>query len=308
MGFAVMFGVLNLDKPLHCTSHDVVAKVRKKLNFRKVGHAGTLDPLAQGVLPVCVGHATRLIEYFPSDKCYRAWVTFGQTTMSWDAEGEPLQGRDASHLTATEIEAVMPQFQGKIRQQVPPHAAVHVQGKKLYEYARKGIVVELPVRDAEIHTITLSEVQQAGSAHPVAVLDIHCASGTYIRSIAQAMGEALGTGAFLSGLIRTRHGRFDIRDSVSLEAFMDADEPRIYLINPVDYLDFPKREISEAQAVQVRHGMKLQPEDFTEAILNNRYYILTHQESPVAVAIGEQSGRIKPVKVFMEPIEVPALR
>lgn len=293
-----MFGVLNINKPLQCTSHDVVAKVRKILGIRKVGHCGTLDPLAQGVLPVCVGQATRLIEYFPGDKVYRAWVMFGRVTATWDAEGETLAVHNANHLTVELIKAQLAAFQGVIQQQVPPHAAVHVNGKKLYEYARRGMAVELPVREATIYRIELIAFQYAGEAHPVAEVEIHCASGTYVRSIAQALGQAVGTGAFLSGLVRTRHGHFGIEQSVTLETLSAAKNPEVYLLDPLPYLDLPKVEISQDQAQKLIHGRKIRLEDTSVKICKNKLYALLFQQQLVAVAIAEQQAQLKPCKVF----------
>lgn len=293
-----LFGVLNLNKPLHCTSHDVVAKVRKKLGFKKVGHCGTLDPLATGVLPVCLGHATRLIEYFPSDKRYRAEITFGKRTLSWDGEGEFLEIRSAKAMTQADVQALIPQFQGVIQQQVPPHAAVHVNGKKLYELTRKGIAVELPVREAVIYSMDLIDWNIHTPEHPVATLDIHCASGTYIRSIAQALGELSGYGAYLSKLARTAHGQFTLEDSIDLEAFIESPNPLLSLQNPAEYLPFPQIMLDDADTERVFHGMKLDGWDRDIPIRNDKLYLLLHGNTPVAVAAGEQTGRLKPVKVF----------
>ncbi len=293
-----MFGVINLHKPLHCTSHDVVAQVRKKLNFKKVGHGGTLDPLAEGVLPVCIGAATRLIEYLPSDKRYRAQVTFGANTLTWDAEGERIPLKVASAFTRDALEALLPQFHGKIQQQVPPHAAVHVNGKKLYEYARKGIAVDLPVRETEIFAVELVDFLHAGTEYPVAVLEVHCASGTYIRSVAQALGSVSGYGAYLSGLVRTAHGQFSLEESVTLETFLNSANPVQYLQNPAQYIAFPQISLSPENLAKIRHGMKLLPDDLHESVRNNRLYLLTHHNQPVAIATGEETGRLKPLKVL----------
>lgn len=296
---AMRFGVLNLYKPLHCTSHDVVAKVRKKLGLKKVGHAGTLDPLAEGILPVCIGDATRLIEYFPGDKKYRAEVTFGKQTLSWDAEGESLQTTSAQTLTREHVEGFLAAFKGIIQQQVPPHAAVHVKGKKLYEYARKGIAVELPIRPTEIYDITLVDFQaDADPDHPVAVLEIHCAGGTYIRSIAKALGDATGYGAYLSNLARTAHGQFTLEDSVLLQTFLDSPDPEAYLQNPSRFIALPHLSLNEADLRKIQHGMKLTGYEEFAPIRHNKRFLLLHQDIPVAIAIGEEQARLKPIKVF----------
>jgi len=292
-----MFGVLNIDKPLNLTSHDVVARVRKKLGIKKVGHAGTLDPLATGVLPVCVGDATRLIEYFPGDKRYQAWITFGTATTTWDAEGEVVASVPAEGLARENIEVLLQAFQGKIQQQVPPHSAVHVNGKKLYEYARKGIAVKLPVREAEIFEITLLKFDNL-----TAMVDIHCASGTYVRSIAQELGQLTGYGAYLSKLVRTSHGKFSLESSVSLEEVTEND-----LLNPAEFIPFPQVNLSREALEKIQHGMKLQPEDMelSSEVRNNRHYLLCYDHLPVGVAVGEFTRRLKPVKVFPLKLELP---
>lgn len=294
-----MFGVINIDKPKEYTSHDVVARVRKKLGFKKVGHCGTLDPNATGVLPVCVGQATRLIEYFPSDKRYEARVTFGHFTTSWDVEGDPVEGQDASDLTEDSLAPLMSEFTGTVMQQVPPHAAVHVNGKKLYEYARKGIEVELPVRPVDIYTCTLDRLENAGTPAPTAVISIHCASGTYVRSIAQKLGELTGKGAFLSDLVRTAHGQFTLETSVPLDTFMEDPLPQRFFQNPAEFLTFPQYALNNMAWERIQNGMKLQPLDMAKTIRNDQLYMLMHNNKPVAIAKGEAGGRLKPVKVLV---------
>ena len=150
-----VFGVVNINKPAGMTSHTVVARVRKIFNLKKVGHSGTLDPAATGVLPTFIGHATRLIEYMPDDKHYEATITFGRATNTWDADGETTSETSAAAISEQQVTDLLPQFKGVIQQTVPPFSAVHVNGKKLYHYARAGVEVELPVREATIHEISL---------------------------------------------------------------------------------------------------------------------------------------------------------
>jgi tRNA pseudouridine55 synthase len=216
-------GFLNIDKPRGLTSHDVVGRVRWLLKQRglkriKVGHAGTLDPLATGVLVVCVGGASRLSEYVMGhDKTYRAVVQFGVETDTYDAEGETLSVRDASHLTPDVVRAALPAFIGQIAQIPPMHSAIKQGGKKLYELARAGQTVERPPRAVTIHHITLDGWDARTHAHPEAVLEITCGAGTYIRSLAHDLGAVLGVGAHLTALTRTRSGAFMLSDSLSLE-------------------------------------------------------------------------------------------
>jgi tRNA pseudouridine55 synthase len=300
-----MFGVLNIDKPLHCTSHDVVAQVRKIMGLKKVGHAGTLDPLASGVLPVCIGDATRLIEYFPSHKRYRARICLGQTTPTWDAEGEriSIDPALANTLTSQDLQEALQAFQGDIQQTVPPHAAVHVNGKKLYEYARKGIEVPLPVRTATIHEMRFLELECTGELPSLSV-EIHCASGTYIRSIAMALGQKLGTGAYLSQLCRTHHGVFSLENAVSLDALRQSSDPKRYLIDPSPYLAMSLVNLTEMGCEQLSHGMKLFAEVAYEGepLKNHKYYGLQYQGVLLGIALGEEKGRLKPVKVFSQQL------
>lgn len=300
-----LFGVINLNKPLHCTSHDVVAVVRRCLGLKKVGHAGTLDPLASGVLPVCVGNATRLIEYLPSDKRYRATITFGSVTPTWDAEGELLYPQDASTLTLAKIEAILPAYVGEIEQTVPPHSAVHVNGKKLYERTRRGETVELPVRTTTIHSITLVDTQGLGTTSPTIIIDVHCASGTYIRSLAWAMGQQTGFGAYLSGLVRTAHGQFNLADAVDLETFKEHPDPSSLLISPEPYLPMTTLWLTEPQRTKVEQGQKLVGEDFdtlsqplAHPIKKGEAYLLKSEQTLVGVGLGETGPRLKPIKIL----------
>src|SRR5215207_3710637 len=193
------FGFLNIDKPLRMTSHDVVAQVRRKFKLKRVGHAGTLDPLATGVLVVCLGAATRLSEYvMDSTKQYRARVTLGVTTTTYDAEGDVVQQREAGHITRKMVEAALPQFTGEIDQLPPMYSAIKKGGRKLYEIARAGETIELTPRRITIYGLEIVEWSP-----PECVLDVTCSAGTYIRSLAFDLGKALGVGAYLSGLVRT---------------------------------------------------------------------------------------------------------
>lgn len=300
-----MFGVLNIHKPAGCTSHDVVAQVRRTLGFKKVGHAGTLDPLATGVLPVCVGQATRLIEYFPSDKRYQAVIRLGATTFTWDREGEEIPITSAKGVSEATLLAKLPAFTGKIQQTVPPHAAVHVNGKKLYEYARQGITVDLPVREIEIYSLDLLAITPVSLDLLDITLDIHCASGTYVRSLAFELGQALGTGGYLASLVRTAHGQFSIEDSVLLEDFAKSASPQQYLQNPAPFLDLPTLNVAGETIEKVHHGLKLTEDDVGESIRNHRQYLLLAAHLPLAIAQGEANGRLKLLKVFPQDLVVP---
>ena len=201
-------GFLIIDKPSGATSFSMVALVRRLTGVKRVGHAGTLDPLASGVLPVAVGQATRLIEYLDdAPKSYEARVRFGVTTDTYDAEGEVTAERDASRVTSSAIEAVLPSFVGQVEQRPPSYSAVKVAGKPLYRYARAGAAVEAAPR-----TVRIDGIELRSCADGEAEIAIRCGKGTYIRSLAHDIGERLGCGAHLAALRRTATGGFSIED------------------------------------------------------------------------------------------------
>ncbi|MBE9013137.1 tRNA pseudouridine(55) synthase TruB [Pseudanabaenaceae cyanobacterium LEGE 13415] len=210
-----MDGFLNLNKPFGLTSHDCVAKVRRSYHLKKVGHAGTLDPAAMGVLPIALGRATRLLQYLRHDKAYQATIRFGITTATDDLEGEILTEQAVSHLSLEQIEEKLPLFQGVIQQIPPNYSAVQVQGKRLYELARSGQAIEAPIRTVEIFDLKILEFRSGD--FPELDLAIACGSGTYIRSIARDLGVELGTGATLAKLLRTESSGFELSGSSSIE-------------------------------------------------------------------------------------------
>ena len=224
-------GILNIDKPQGPTSHDVVDRVRRLTGQRRVGHTGTLDPMASGVLLVCVGKATRLAEYLTDvPKRYRATIRFGITTDTWDAEGQVLEEHDSSEISLQTIQGVLPRFLGPIEQVPPMYSAIKHQGQPLYRLARKGVTVERRPRLVEIRSLRVVSWQP-----PELVLEIECSKGTYIRSLAQDLGQALGTGAHLSALVRVAVGHFCIENAVSLETLSgdkEGENWRQYLIPP----------------------------------------------------------------------------
>lgn len=216
---APIHGFLNLNKPAGYTSHDVVALVRRLCGVRRVGHAGTLDPMATGVLPLCLGRATRLADLVgEGEKEYLAEVTLGVTTATDDAEGEPLQRRPLPPgLTRASLEEALAAFVGTIEQVPPAFSARRQAGVRAYDLARAGQEVRLPPRPVTIYSIALEEL-----ALPRLWLRVRCSRGTYIRALARDLGEALGCGAHLSGLVRTRVGVFTLADAVTLEQLREA--------------------------------------------------------------------------------------
>ena len=247
-----MFGFINIDKPKGMTSHDVVAVLRRITKIKQIGHTGTLDPFATGVLPICIGKATRLIEYLSDDKAYIATVQFGSNTDTYDIDGEVLQVFDKK-TTRDEVENILPDFRGEIEQVPPIYSAIKVNGKKLYEYARKGEEVEIKPRRVNIKELTLMNFDyQAQSAQ----LLVKCSAGTYIRSLAYDIGKDLGIGAHLIELQRIQAGNFVIDKTVSLEN-LTIEQVEQSLINPLDVLDYVKLEATENDLGKIKNGVAL---------------------------------------------------
>jgi tRNA pseudouridine55 synthase len=210
-----MYGFLNLNKSAGFTSHDCVARVRRILRLKRVGHAGTLDPAATGVLPIALGKATRLLQFLPSNKAYHAIIKFGVTTTTDDLEGETLTVQSVPNLQLEQIQEILPQFIGKIEQVPPIYSAIHVQGKRLYDLARKGEIIEVPSRIVEVFDLKI--INWYPGEFPELEIAIACGSGTYIRSIARDLGVILNTGATLANLIRTESSGFGLENSLTLE-------------------------------------------------------------------------------------------
>jgi tRNA pseudouridine55 synthase len=209
-------GFLNLNKPFGWTSHDCVAKVRKFLRLKRVGHAGTLDPSATGVLPIALGRATKLLQYLPSDKAYKAIIRLGVRTSTDDLEGEIITQQPVVGLSLSSVEtALATKFLGKIEQIPPMYSAIQVDGKRLYDLARKGETVEVPSRIVEIFQTDILDWREGD--YPELDVHISCGGGTYIRAIARDLGEALQTGGTLAGLERTHSSGFDLSDSLTLD-------------------------------------------------------------------------------------------
>ena len=249
-----MFGFLNIYKPKGITSHDVVSILRKITKIKQIGHTGTLDPFAQGVLPICIGKATRLIEYLQDDKEYIAQIQFGQNTDTYDIDGKVTENFDKK-ITADDLKNILPEFRGEISQLPPIYSAIKVNGKKLYDYARKGESVEIKPRKV---TISKLELLDFDIEKQTAKIIVGCSKGTYIRSLAFDIGKKLGCGAFLSELTRTKAGTFNIENTVSLENLKAKEDVKNELINPIDILNLPIKELSENEKEKVSHGMSIQ--------------------------------------------------
>ncbi len=258
-----MDGILNVYKPPGMTSHDVVDYLRCLTAVKRAGHTGTLDPGAAGVLVVCLGKATRIIQYLPDDKAYRAQIAFGVATTTGDSFGEVVDSRGASALTRDELIAAIKLFEGKIRQIPPMTSAVRHQGKRLYELARQGLVVERKPREVFIDRIDLIDVFGLGTRTPGAVIELSCSAGTYVRTLCADLGEKLGCGAHMSFLLRTRVGPFTLEKSLTLERIAQLHRqgslPAALVGLPEALTHLPSVQVKPAAVARVRAGSRLYP-------------------------------------------------
>lgn len=250
-------GVLVVDKPVGMTSHDVVQAIRAGTGLRRAGHTGTLDPRASGVLVILVGPAVRLSEFVSaSDKRYQAIIRLGSTTDTFDADGKFTHSDEPVNVTEEQFEKVLSTFIGEIEQTPPPYSAVKVQGRKAYEMARQGEEVDLAPRKITVHHLEVLEW-----APPEVVIDVHCSSGTYVRSLANDLGTSLGCGAYLVGLRRTKSGRFSLRDATPLRKLQEAFHAGNwyqYLIPAAEALaEWPAVELNPDEVEDVRHGHRV---------------------------------------------------
>lgn len=256
-------GVLVIDKPVGMTSHDVVQIVRRGTGIRRVGHSGTLDPRASGVLVVLVGPAVRLSEYVSaSDKRYQAIIRLGESTDTFDSEGT-ITKTSPVDFTEEQIAEALLQFEGTVEQVPPAYSAKKINGQKAYELARRGEEVELEAKEIDVYHLELLEWDP-----PEAIVDVYCSSGTYVRALANDLGEVLGCGGHLVGLRRTKSGEFALRDAVQLRKLQQAFEDGTwykYLIPAAEALnDWPSRELSFEEVDLVRHGHRIPVEEEPE--------------------------------------------
>lgn len=282
-----LFGFLNVYKPVGMTSHDVVAVLRRVTKIKQIGHTGTLDPFAEGVLPVCIGKATRLIEYLQDDKEYLATVQFGASTNTFDLDGEKTFTSDKK-VKKEEIIEALKSFEGEISQLPPIFSAIKVKGKKLYEYARKGEEVEIQPRKVFIENIELNSFDEESQQAQVL---IKCSKGTYIRSIANDLGEKLGCGGYLVKLIRTQAGNFRVENSIQLDG-IDVENN---LLNPLDVMDLPKISVNDEDLARIKNGMPI----LKKCDKIGNFVILVYNDVEIC-AVGIADGdKIKLKKVFL---------
>jgi tRNA pseudouridine55 synthase len=280
-----MDGVIVIDKPEGWTSHDVVAKARRILKTKRIGHLGTLDPIATGVLPLVVERATRLAQFYTrSDKVYEGVVRFGWSTDSYDRTGTPTSAQAEPHFSAPELEPQLEKFRGEFAQVPPPVSAKKVNGKRAYELARKSVAVEL--EPVAVHVYELAVLAIDG---PLVKLRAHCSGGTYIRSIAHELGQLMGCGAHIEQLRRLSSGEFEIeqaRTIAQLEA-LAADERLVDALVPAEQLlpGFPSVFVDDAMTAQIRHGRNFPASPFRSPAASR--YVKAVTRHGELVAIGE---------------------
>ncbi len=289
------FGIIVVDKPAGPTSHGVVSIVRRGTGVRKVGHAGTLDPRASGVLVLCLGPATRLSEYLSaSTKLYEATIRFGESTETYDAEGATTSS-SGELPTEAQIEEALEGYRGEIQQVPPPYSAVKLQGKKAYELARAGKPVKLDPR-----TVTVYELTKLQYDPPELSVRVECSAGTYIRSLAHDLGETLSTGAHLAGLRRLRAGPFGLDSAVTLDALekaMARGEWQSWLRPASEALpDLPIVTLEEPELEEIRNGRRIAAEGEAAGIAR----ALAPNGELVAILESAENGQEwQPRKVFL---------
>jgi len=285
-----MNGIVIIDKPEGWTSQDVVSKLRGALHTKRIGHGGTLDPMATGVLPVFVGRATRGVEFFEhAEKTYETVLRLGLTTDTEDITGTVLEEKDA-FVTGAMLEAVLSRFRGEIMQVPPMYSALKVNGKKLYELARAGKEVERQPRPVTIHELTLLGMEADG-IH----LRVRCSKGTYIRTLCKDIGDALGCGGCMAALRRVQAGEYTIAEAVPLQTLLDSDDPGQYL-RPVDsmFRNDPAVTLTEKQELRCRNG-----NSFTLGIADGTYRVYSQAGEFLALS-KVYSGVMSTIKSFFE--------
>ena len=285
-----MNGIVIVDKPQGWTSQDVTARLRRVFNTRRIGHGGTLDPMATGVLPVFVGRATRGVEFFEhAEKTYETVLRPGITTDTEDITGTVLSERDA-FVTGEMLEAVLPRFRGEILQVPPMYSALKVNGQKLYDLARKGKEVERQPRPITIHELTLLGMDAEGIR-----LRVRCSKGTYIRTLCKDIGEALGCGGCMAALRRVQAGEYTAAEAVPLQTLLETEDPEQYL-RPVDsmFRNYPAVTLTPKQETRCRNG-----NSFSVAMENGTYRAYG-QNGEFLMLAKTEDGVMSTIKSFFE--------
>lgn len=286
-----MFGVIVLDKPEGLTSFDVVARARRRFGTRRVGHTGTLDPMATGVLPLCIGEATRIAQFLTcDDKIYEATLALGASTDTQDRMGRVVETAPIPPLTAGDLERALDRFRGEIDQVPPMFSAIRINGERLHALARRGESIERPARRVTIHALDL--LAREGDR---LTLRVHCSKGTYVRTLAHDLGELLGCHAHLAALRRLRAGRFDVEGALTLEAMesLPIDALKGRLIDERAALgDLPELLLDEPNERRACHGQKISSAEIPEiaALAEQRAIRLTSRHSGRLLALAERRG------------------
>jgi tRNA pseudouridine55 synthase len=284
-------GVVIVDKPAGITSHDVVARCRRFFGTRKVGHAGTLDPMATGVLVIGIERATKILGLLTtSAKSYAATIRLGQTTSTEDADGEVLQTMSARHITDGQIDAAIAGLRGDILQIPSAVSAIKVAGKRSYQLAREGRPVELPARPVRVERFELLNARRVGEFVDLDV-EVDCSAGTYIRALARDLGNELGVGGHLTALRRTRAGHFGLDQARTLEEL--GEDPRLsYSLDEACLQSFPRRDLTADEALDVSHGRPLTPAGI------DGVYAATAGDGRVIALLEDSGNRTKSVVVI----------
>jgi tRNA pseudouridine55 synthase len=304
-----MDGILVVAKPVGPTSHDIVGLIRRLSATKRVGHGGTLDPFASGVLPIFLGKATRLVEYHLGDrKRYRATVCFGASSTTDDLEGD-LTPSTGPAPAESDVAAALAAFRGPISQRPPDYSAIKVAGRRAYAMARAGQAVELAPRDITIHTIEIESWDATDPERPVAIVDVECSAGTYIRSLARDIGAAVGSPAYLGALVRTASGKFRLESAIDVEAVRAAaaDDPGALerLLLPVDagLDDLPRLTVEAATIGALVRGQPAAPPgdiEIHDEPDGDRPILLVDADGRLIAIATLKHGRLAPDKVLVE--------
>lgn len=312
-----MDGIVNFMKPAGITSHDAVYIFRKLTGIKKIGHTGTLDPMAQGVLPICIGKTTRLIEYLEGDKRYTATMKLGLDSETQDIWGSDIKETNVPKIpTQNQVEECMKSFEGPLIQRVPGFSAQKHKGKKLYEYAREG--KEIPVKEKEVYIKNITVIEYSPEAKEI-VFDISCSKGTYVRTICAETGKKLNTTAVMSSLTRTEANGLTIAESVTVENLEDekkkAGNINKYIKNSGTILPLPNIILNEKNGIKFENGIKIRFDDtlnINNDVVNNNgqayaVFVKDNGENNRLIGIGisldtEKGIMLKPQKVFHNDI------
>ena len=293
------FGFINIYKPVGMTSHDIVGYLRRVTKIKQIGHAGTLDPFAEGVLPIAIGKATRLIEYLGDDKAYIGRFCFGKSTDTYDIEGTVLNLFDNK---VTQRDILTHLIKGEIEQYPPIYSAKKINGKKMYELARAGVSVnDIEIKPCKVNIYKI-EMLEFNEEEQWADIYIECSKGTYIRSIANDLGKSLDNGCYLSKLKRVKTGMtnvkngFSVENSACLDDLKTANDVEKVLLNPIDCLPHPKQELNEVEYERISHGMTVY--NRLEGLNAGDLVLLIKTNKLIAVSTVTKDG-LKPKKVMI---------